>query len=345
MRRWFLAVALLGATAGSAIELGQIDTFENGTTMFWQGAGQGPPINIPTDGPRGEDDNHLRVRSGVGIGPHLATYNPVHWSGDWTAAGVKAVEVHVRNESAVTLHLRGVWFSQTGARFTSTKELVIPPDGRWYKVGFPCRAGDLTRVLGGQSYAEAMTMVERFMLRHDPDPPSSGGTDVTGQLGVDNVEASIKIDLQPQSYDRIRGSETGGLSALFFSDDVRLTWKPGVTLVSSQAPVVFEADFNASTLTNPSAMQVDIEGSVTSISIRRQIEIWNAGAGAFEVLQSYTAGTTSDSTVSLPVADPTNYVNSNSGLIRTRISYKAFGPVLIYPWIARQDRIFVRLTP
>ena len=116
-----LAFALLGSA--QAITLGQVDTFEDGTVQGWiGGGGSNPPTNIATGGPRGVDDNYLRVFAGVGGAQHLATYNGQqgHWTGNWTAAGVKVVEVHVRNQGPDAVELRGVWFGQFGSRYTST---------------------------------------------------------------------------------------------------------------------------------------------------------------------------------------------------------------------------------
>ena len=63
-----VAVAvLLGAPSASAIVFGQIDDFENGTTLGWANGVPGYLVNINTGGPGGTDDNFLQlIADGVG---------------------------------------------------------------------------------------------------------------------------------------------------------------------------------------------------------------------------------------------------------------------------------------
>ena len=347
MKKQLLAlISVAAASSGFAITLGQVDTFEDGTLQNWQGNVSHPPINVVTGGPRGNDDNYLRIASGPGLAPNLAAYNMVQWSGDWNAAGVNAIEVHLRNEGATALSIRAVWFGQAGTRFTSTKAFLLPPDGVWYKVVFPARESDVTRVLNaGESWAQVLGSLSRFMIRHDAGTPSSGGEAITGQLGIDNVEASNKGDLQPVNYVKVRGNETGTFFNLLFSDDLRMEWRPGVVFSQSQAPAEFTVDAFAPNFTNPSAMSFNIEGSASSVNVRRQIELLNHGTSTFDVVVPFTASATSEGLVTTNIPGFANYIHGTTGLIRARIAYKAFGPVFAFPWVGRIDRIYFRLTP
>ena len=341
----FAAIALC-ANASAAITLGQIDTFEDGTEMGWRGDQGTPPINIATGGPRGTDDNYLEVFAGVGGASHLATYNGQlgQWTGNWTAAGVSVVEVHVRNEGPDAVNLRAVWFGQFGSRYTSTIAVPVPADGRWRKIAFPCRQGDLTQVLNaGETYAQVMTDVERFMFRHDSGAPSSGGDNVSATLGIDNVEASNKGDFEPDSFVPIRGVRTGDLFHLLFSDDQRMEWRPGVVFTTQQSPAEFRV-ISFSTIANPTAMSFNIEGHATAASIQRKIELLNRNTGLFDIVAPFVASSLSDQLTTISV-NPADYLDPATGRMEARIGYKAFGPVISYPWRARQDRIFFRITP
>src|SRR5688572_10674144 len=173
------------AAAGSAISLGQVDTFEDETSMGWGHPQTHQPENISTGGPRGVDDNYLRFAGGlVGWPQHLAMFNQAQWIGNWVTAGVTVVEAHVKNEGPGTVHLRAVWHGQQLSRWTSTVAVVLPPDNTWYKVAFPCREADLTRVLGTETYAQVFGNLERFMIRHDASTPSSGGSAPEGGAAV-----------------------------------------------------------------------------------------------------------------------------------------------------------------
>jgi hypothetical protein len=336
----------LVAASAPAITLGQIDTFEDGTIQNWLGDMTTPPANVATGGPRGVDDNYVRVVSGVvGAAPHNAMYNQLQWSGDWLGAGVNVVEVHVKNDGPEAVNLRAVWIGQFGTRLTSTIAVPVPADGVWYKIAFPCRQSDLTNVLpGGETYAEVMSDVERFMLRHDAGTPSSGGSPVEAIVGYDNIEASNKADFQPKSFLVGRGILTGTLFDILFSDDQRMSWRPGITFTTAQAPVEFQVTAYAPNMTSVTSMSFNLEGHATAALIRRQFELRNRNTGLFDIVSPYANSATSDELITVAVA-PGTYINPVDGKMEARISYKLFGPIFVYPWQARQDRIFFRLTP
>ena len=346
MKQLITLSALCIAAGSSAITLGQVDTFEDGTTMGWGHPQTHQPENISTGGPRGVDDNYLRFAGGlVGWPQHLAMFNQTQWVGDWIAAGVTVVEAHVKNEGPDTVNLRAVWHGQQLSRWTSTVAVSVPPDNKWYKVAFPCRESDLTNALiTGETYAQAMSNVERFMIRHDAGSPSSGGSPVTAAIGIDNVEASNKADYEPYDLIPTRGVRTGSLYDVLFSDDLRNTWRPGITFTTAQAPVEFRVVSFAPTLTNPTSMSFNLEGHATAPVIRRQFELYNYNTNTWNVVSVYANSATSDELITVSVA-PANYINPTDGKMEARISYKSFGPVFVYPWQARQDRIFFRLTP
>src|SRR5215217_6443564 len=93
--------ALAFALPLSAVTIGQVDTFADGTTMGWfvPGMSPNPPINEPTGGPAGVGDGFLQLRSSglEGSGGRLAVLNPIQWAGDYTAAGVTAIQIDVNN--------------------------------------------------------------------------------------------------------------------------------------------------------------------------------------------------------------------------------------------------------
>jgi hypothetical protein len=85
----FLLVAMLiYPRLASPVTLGQIDTFEDGTTQNWLVGLLGaphpaPPVNVPTGGPAGVDDNYLLLSAigGVGAGNRLTAINVSQWGG------------------------------------------------------------------------------------------------------------------------------------------------------------------------------------------------------------------------------------------------------------------------
>src|SRR5687768_4371857 len=98
-----------------AVTVGQIDTFQDGTTENWF-AGGGPfgavppvpPTNIPTGGPGGSTDRYLHIAAtgGSGAGSRLTAINGTQWTGNYLTAGVNAISIDVNNLGTTDLSLR-----------------------------------------------------------------------------------------------------------------------------------------------------------------------------------------------------------------------------------------------
>ncbi|MCO5295304.1 MAG: PEP-CTERM sorting domain-containing protein [Fimbriimonadaceae bacterium] len=187
----FVAAILCAAGAQAQVVAGQIDTFQDGTTMNWSGGAS--PTNIPDGGPLGAGDRFLRLTAtgGGGSGSRIATFNDNQWSGDFQAAGVTRVEADLLNMGNTTLEMRIVLFrfNAPTSRFTSANAVVLAPGSGWQHVAFDLDSASLVSVAGSATYAQTITDVGRMMFRHDPGGPSAQGTSVVGQLGIDNVQA------------------------------------------------------------------------------------------------------------------------------------------------------------
>ena len=80
-------VAALGApSVRAAVVFGQIDDFQNGTTMGWDegSPSPNPPVNVATGGPDGAGDRFLQTNSSGGNGPgsRMVMFNQNQWAGD-----------------------------------------------------------------------------------------------------------------------------------------------------------------------------------------------------------------------------------------------------------------------
>ncbi len=184
-----LAATCAALSASAQIVSGQIDDFQDGTIMGWTG-GTGP-TNVPDGGPMGAGDRFMRLTSAGASGPgsRLGAFNASQWSGDYTAAGVNAVSVDLRNPTDKDLEVRAVLFSSEGARWTSTTSFALPAMTDWTRTTFSLLESDLTLALGTTSYAALMSNVQSFMLRHDAGAPDSTGEPIEAEMGVDNIEA------------------------------------------------------------------------------------------------------------------------------------------------------------
>lgn len=180
---------LCASMASKAITVGQIDTFQDGTTQFWEGA---QPENVPTGGPSGVDDKFLKITSIGGSGPnsHLATKNTGIWSGDWKAAGATGIRLNVFNFGTTTLELRAVLFDFNNTKWTSTLAQFVNPGTGWQQRTFTITQAAMTRVGGTESFDFTSQNVIQLMIRHDAGGPSSGGTPIASSLGMDNILAT-----------------------------------------------------------------------------------------------------------------------------------------------------------
>lgn len=203
LARWLAVVPLLAGLAAargaSAVAVGQIDTFEDGTTQGWVIALQGAsppaaalPANVSTGGPAGLDDSFLRLTSTGSFGPggRLIGINVTQWTGDFITAGVLAISVDVINLGATDVSLRlAVGDPSSGSvenRAFSKNAIVLPSGSGWTHVVFPITTDDLSPIFGDA--ASALAGVTELRILHSP---SGGyqGTPSTAQIGVDNITA------------------------------------------------------------------------------------------------------------------------------------------------------------
>jgi hypothetical protein len=168
--------------------------FDSGSNDGWTaGLPSARPAIQPDGGPLGEDDPFLLVTAQGGNGPasKLAVFQEApEWTGDLKTAGVDGVSVDLRNPSSSNpLDLRLVLFGprSTNNRWTSTEPVSVPNDGSWQSYFFPISESSLTRTLGNSTYDDVIQGTIRLMLRHDSGPPSSTGTSIRAQLGIDNI--------------------------------------------------------------------------------------------------------------------------------------------------------------
>jgi len=210
--RGFLVVGILVANFLSvpctwAVSVGQIDTFEDGTTQGWMvsagpndGAHPAPPANV-LGGPAGASDNFLLLTAvgGSGAGSRLTVLNLSQWSGNYLSAGVGSITMDLRNLGSTDLALRLSFEDPLGGPPTniafSKHAILLPAGGVWTTAVFPIGVSDLLSGLGDANSALMNTTVIR--LYHSTDPLFPGGTPaippIVAQLGVDNIRAGSSV--------------------------------------------------------------------------------------------------------------------------------------------------------
>jgi len=191
------AVGWIAASAAEAVTLEQVDTFEDGTTQGWvSGLGNPtPPTNVATDGPAGEGDAYLRVRSTRAsfAGSKPTAINRAQWSGNYVAAGVSRISANVRNQGAAQLDLRLLIERSAaagGQRFL-TAPVSVPAGSGWVQATWQVDAVNLIPEPGTITpvdAATALTQVGELRIFHNPGafyPPPA----FIGEYGIDNIRA------------------------------------------------------------------------------------------------------------------------------------------------------------
>lgn len=183
------------ARSAGAVSVGQIDTFQDGTTANWDNGeiiGTTPVTNIATGGPAGAGDRFIQVTSdGVGSGGKLTAWNREQWLGNYIAAGVTAIEVDLRNQSSVSLSIRLAFKEGPGGGASApgylSQAMVLPVGSGWQHFTISLLPANLIPVNSPAPWNTFFIGEVRFI--HAVGTTSLSGTSIVGQLGIDNIQA------------------------------------------------------------------------------------------------------------------------------------------------------------
>ncbi len=208
-----LCLFMIQPHIASAITIGQVDDFEDGTRENWQ-MGQDPATdanitNISDGGPAGLGDNYLEVVSTGRVGPgnKLTVFNQGQWTGDFLSAGVESIEMDLKNfgSSGESLEL---WLAINGdgGLFSTSISFVLDENSDWEHAAFSLLSSDLTAVSGfsgppGSDVLATLGNITELRLIDSDDPDWNGDT-IAATLGVDNITAvgSTSVVPEPSTY-------------------------------------------------------------------------------------------------------------------------------------------------
>jgi len=142
----------------------------------------------------------------------------------------------------------------------------------------------------------------------------------------------------PDEYEIIRGELlAGGLDDLLESDDSHLVVKLGFVLSSAEPPVWLELT-GVAPETTASEVRFVLEAGANSAGLTQKISLYNYDTGAFEEVKTGVA-TTSDSVMEVSITDDAGrFVDPATGQMKARLTWKANGPVTVFPWQIAIDR-------
>jgi hypothetical protein len=201
-----LRVSLIGFLVtglASAITIGQVDTFQNGTTDGWFAGGLGfgvfppiPPAVVPNGGPMGVGDQYLKITAigGNGAGSRIAAINVAQWAGNYAASGIGQIAMDLANfgptEVTIRILLEDPMMAPPEDEAVTTFGAMLPVGGLWQHFIFPVNASGLTALSG-----DINTLLSNVTLMRIIN--SAGPTDaepIVGVVGVDNIAAIPEPD-------------------------------------------------------------------------------------------------------------------------------------------------------
>ena len=192
----FAAVLFLMAQTASAIVIGQIDNFGDGTTQGWtigNPASPFAPQQVASGGPGGVGDGFLRLMSSgtPGPGANLVTFNEMQWSGDFLSAGITGISLVFNNLGTSPVHLRLAFSGGEGATFgffATTMSLDLAPGSGWQQVLFPISGSALSPVNGPADFDSVFGSISQIRILSSLQPEFSGDL-IAATVGVDNITA------------------------------------------------------------------------------------------------------------------------------------------------------------
>lgn len=199
----FLMVVFALPLFCAAVTIGQIDTFEDGTTEGWGvalGPGDGvhpaPPSN-ELGGIGGPLDHYLQLTAlgGSGAGSRLAAMNTDQWSGNYIGEQIGGISMNVRNAGTTDLSLRLLFeklgpMGPTDIAF-STNAIPLVADGGWTSIFFPISTVHLTAGMGDIGAVLRDTDVLRIF--HNPDAAFPPQESIVASLQIDNIRTIAAI--------------------------------------------------------------------------------------------------------------------------------------------------------
>lgn len=197
-----LAIFAMASVGRADLVLGVISNFQDGTVQGWTGG----TVDILADsGPEGIGDFAAELSNG-GIANNFAMFNTgVAGAIDPPVAAIAADFLRPQGDGSAEMRL--VLFDSGGTRWTSTSAITAVDDGTWHHFTFSILEANLTRVVGGGTYANLTDNLDRIMFRYDPDAPSGGGNSLNGTVLFDNITAVP----EPSSCLVLAGALLGGM--------------------------------------------------------------------------------------------------------------------------------------
>ncbi len=186
--------AFPAASDADAATLGVVSDFETGSQGWSSGfRNPNPPVVVADGGPQGIGDAFLRVTANgdpgfPGPGGKLVFFNPLApWRGNYTSAGIAAIEMDLKNLTEAALEIRiEIEGPIASNHIISTTAAQLAAFQDWTHFRIPIEATDFA----GANVAAALANVREIRIFHNPEATESMlAPPIVAQLGFDNIRA------------------------------------------------------------------------------------------------------------------------------------------------------------
>ena len=168
----------------------------------------------------------------------------------------------------------------------------------------------------------------------------AGGTNPMWFDSIVACEVGAGGEEAPGALTIFRGQPvSGGLADVVDSDDQRFIVNPGFTINDTEAPawLIFDATLASD---SPSSLIFDRESQAGTPGLTATTEAFNFTTGAFDVLDATPEAFNVDTVVSVDFsAGVSDYVESGTGNVQSRVGWRQTGFTINFPWEARVDQV------
>ncbi len=186
----FAAVAFVGllpAASALAVDVGNVDEFATAGDLENWGGGSLIYTNPGTGGVGGAGDGYLRVENDIFAAQLGARALDAAYNGDWLAAGATGLSFWLRDESLTNPIEIHVGIGQAFGNFwLNTQGFTLTSEWQQFSVDFS-NPGEWTQIIGGGTFEDALTVVDRVLFRHDVAPFNQQPNFIQAGFGIDRV--------------------------------------------------------------------------------------------------------------------------------------------------------------
>lgn len=205
LRLTFLGVLLagLGPPRASAVPpIGFREDWPGTSLQNWSGGSQYE--NPGTGGVGGAGDGYLLMRTTTPS--HLGTVNmSAPYPGNWVAAGIQVIKVSlndVGNANPLAIH----FIIANPLSIWQYNPAFIPLSNQWTEFTVDLTTpGSWTRLLGGATFAQTLSNVDRVHFRHDLAPYTQTPDFIQADVGIDRlIITSFATPARSTTWGRIK---------------------------------------------------------------------------------------------------------------------------------------------